>query len=358
MKVKFEEILNIVKTAIGGKNTLFTDRSDVYYLTRINSASINVMFIDDRWYLLTTKKYLDKATRKVEWMEVVDVSDPDWLKGINVTNYFSEINIDSDGIAPREFEKIRKPFDDHSIEVIKSEYKPFREVYHKNDIEFIKESISIAERITRNTLARISVGMTEEEVERIVFAETAKTDGEGFAFHTIVTSGPNTGSPVLMPSHRSIQANELLTLVVAIQYRGFASDVARTVVISGKPSDEANKAHKVLDKALKAVLKLVKAGAIPDDLFEEYIKVLNKGKFDREHTVNSIGHPIGVEVHDGPSFGPGNVTPLKEGEVINIEPVIFVSGEYGIRIQQTLLVTETGYDLLTKMPTSFVVEKI
>ncbi len=351
MKINFEEILEKVKDSIESRNTLITDEHDVYYLTRIPSHSIKVMFIDDHWYLLTNKKYIDEAKRKVTWMEVIDYTDPNWLKNINVTNYFSEIHINDYTLTPKDMERIRKPFDDHSIDVIITRYDSFREVYLKDDLERMKDALKITENIIMSVAGQVKPGMTEREVERMIFGETAKTDAEGFAFPTNVTSGVNTASPVLLPGHKTILENELVTIGMGINYHGFVSDTALTFMPSGEPTPEIQKVHETLHKALKAVLKLLKPGAIPDELFEEYVKVLNKAKFDREQTVNSIGHPIGVELHNGDVYRPGNYTPIKAGELVNIEPGIFISGEFGIRIEQTYLITEDGYELVSKLPT-------
>ncbi len=348
MNIDFNKILKNIEERIEGRNTLFTDDRDVFYLTRFVSWNMNVLFANNKWYLLTDKRYFEEATRTVDWMEVVDYTESNWLDKIREVNQFDHVHINDKLLLPNFFNMKKQLFEGNGVEVIATDYGFIRDLYTKDDISTMKKALEINENIYEAVLPQIKVGMTEKEVEKLIILEAAKTEAEGFAFETNVASGTNTSSPVIFPTDRVINENELLTIDMGIKYKGFVSDMTRTFVVEGKLTEEEEKLWETAYKAAMTVIEMTKAGAIPDEMYHAAMKVITDAGYEKSSFPHGAGHCLGVELHNQPGIGPGNMVPLKAGQVLNIEPGIYLPHKFGTRIEQTILVTEDGYEMLSK----------
>lgn len=350
MKINFNEVLKNVEERIGGRNTLFTDDREVFYLTRFVSWNMNVLYANNNWYLLTDKRYFEEASRTVDWMKVVDYTESNWIEKIQSDIEFNEVHINDQLLLPKMYAMKKSMFVDKGINVIATDYGFIRDLYTEDDIQLMRKALEINEAIYDAIVCQVKPGMSEKDVEKLIIKEAANTDAEGFAFETNVASGTNTSSPVIFPSDRIIGENELITIDMGIKYKGFCSDMTRTFVVAGKVDEEVEKLWNAAHKAAMTTIEMVKEGAIPDEMYKNAMKVVTDSGYPTSAFPHGAGHCLGVELHNQPGIGQGNTVPLKAGQVLNIEPGIYIPGKFGVRIEQTVLVTKDGYEMLSKSP--------
>ncbi|WP_243666496.1 Xaa-Pro peptidase family protein [Vulcanisaeta sp. JCM 16159] len=171
---------------------------------------------------------------------------------------------------------------------------------------------------------------------------------EDVAFRPIVASGPNGAYPHHVFTDRVIRRGELVTIDVGARYSLYCTDMTRTVAVgpvNGKLKDMAVAVLEAFRKASSSVRPGVKAKEI--DLIAR--SVLSEYGFD-SYYIHSTGHGVGIEVHERPAIGPSNDEELKPYEVVTVEPGVYIKGIGGVRIEDTILITEAGSRPISKYP--------
>jgi Xaa-Pro aminopeptidase len=168
------------------------------------------------------------------------------------------------------------------------------------------------------------------------------------AFETIVAFGPRTALPHAHPTRRKLEANELLLIDMGCALNGYASDMTRMAFL-GTPTPRIRKLYKAVAEAQRAGLGAVRAGMPSGKVDAAAREVLKRHELDKAF-VHSTGHGLGLEIHEGPRIAKKEKTKLQAGMVITIEPGAYLEGFGGVRIEDTVLVTEKGCEILT--PTS------
>lgn len=341
-------ILKKLENKLKNRNVLFTDEHDVYYLTRFKSSNIKVLLANKKWYAITDSRYIESAINSIKNMSVVNMSDKEWLKKIISENNFNEIYLNSSSVTLYEFSNYKKIFKEkYNIEVKEFNYGYIRDVYLPNDIKLLKESLKINEEIFENVLNKIKIGMSEIDVEKIILKEIIDSPAEKPSFDPIVAVGSNGSHPHWTASNKIINENELITIDMGVFYKGFASDMTRTFTLGDKLSDEEKKIWNIVKETVDVSIKAIKPGVPTKKLHNLAIETMKKYGYDKYFT-HSLGHGLGVEIHDDPVISKNSNDVLNEGSIITIEPGIYIAGKYGVRLEQEVLVVENGYEVLNK----------
>ena len=225
-----------------------------------------------------------------------------------------------------------------------------------NSVRMVKdawevERISVASEITVRALSRVVAsierGVSESEVAGALCAEIMKLGGEGCSFEPIVAFGARTAYPHSNPSSSVMLSSGPVLIDVGARYRGYVSDMTRTIAFTGAPPGFRSVAEAVLEameEAIDAIEPGVRAGDV-DAVARRRLSSQGLAKY----FIHSLGHGLGVEVHEAPRIAYGSDTVLKPGMVITVEPGVYIPSEFGVRIEDTLLVTERGARRLTRM---------
>ncbi len=222
-----------------------------------------------------------------------------------------------------------------------------RAVKRDDEIEKIVKAQRIAEKAFEHMLGFIRPGITEREMGLELDYFMLKNGAEALSFETIAVSGPNTSLPHGVPGDRVLQNGDFITMDFGATYDGYHSDMTRTVAL-GYATDEMKNIYDIVytaaQKAIEATAAGVKAADV-DAKARDHIKAAGYGRYFGHGT----GHGVGIEIHEAPtvSFRVGDAL-LKEGHVITIEPGIYLPGKFGVRIEDMLVVKESGYENLTK----------
>ncbi len=216
------------------------------------------------------------------------------------------------------------------------------------EIAKIRRSVDLNSEAFARTIRRVKVGTRENEIAAELEYQIRTLGAEKPSFETIVASGERSALPHSTPGARALQGNELLLIDMGASLDGYASDMTR-MAYAGSPSGRVREMYRAVLEAQFAALDAVHAGVPAEKVDAAARSVLKKFKLDR-YFVHSTGHGLGLEIHEPPRIGKKDKTPLQAGMAITIEPGVYLPGVGGIRIEDTVVVTETGCDILTPTP--------
>lgn len=229
----------------------------------------------------------------------------------------------------------------------------FRAVKSDEEVENICKAQRIAEAAFEHILKYIKVGVTEKEIVLEMDHYMLSHGAEALSFETIAISGANTSKPHGVPSDKKIEDGDFVTMDYGAVVNGYHSDMTRTVAV-GHVNDEQRKIYNTVLKAQLATLEILKSGlkcADADKAARDVITEAGYGEFFR----HSTGHGVGIEIHEKPNLSPKSVATLRSGNVVTVEPGIYIPGKFGVRIEDMALITENGCKNLTNSPKELVI---
>ena len=223
-----------------------------------------------------------------------------------------------------------------------------RERKDPQEIERIQEAADVAHRALERTVAQVRTGMTELAIAGVLEQSLRAEGSEGFPFETIVASGPRSALPHARAADREVAAGDFLLIDYGAIVGGYCSDVTRTFVI-GRASDEQRDAYEIVRGANAHASANVRAGMSgrdADALARQYIEQRGQG----DAFGHSLGHGIGLEVHEAPRLSKTAEAPLPAQAVVTIEPGIYRAGWGGVRIEDDVVLDPAGPHILTSFP--------
>lgn len=228
-----------------------------------------------------------------------------------------------------------------------------RQVKTPQEITLIREACRIADNSAEHIRRFIQPGMREREVAAELEWFMRQHGAEKPSFDTIVASGPRGALPHGKASEKIIAAGELVTLDFGAQYQGYCSDMTRTFLVAGRYSSPAQSPlfdiYQTVLAAQRAAIDAIRPGVAcktVDAAARDIITQAGHGP----HFGHNTGHAIGIDVHENPRFSPDDETCLEPGMLLTVEPGIYLPGEGGVRIEDVVLVTPTGAEVLYRMP--------
>lgn len=211
----------------------------------------------------------------------------------------------------------------------------------KHEIDAIRRASAITDRVSEELRELDFVGATERELAREIDSRLIEAGGEGSPFETIVASGPNGACPHHRHSSRTIEAGDPVVFDFGTRVEGYPSDQTRTHVFAGEPPAEFEDVHEVVREAQQTAVEAVAPGVSAEAIDRAAREVIEEAGYGEAFT-HRTGHGVGIEIHEPPYIVAGNARPLEEGMVFSVEPGIYLEGEFGIRIEDLVVVTNEG----------------
>ena len=227
-----------------------------------------------------------------------------------------------------------------------------RAVKSPSEIVRIRAAVKANSEAYIKTLSRVKPGVREMDVAAELDFQMRMLGAEKPAFETIVASGARTALPHAHPTSKKIEANELLLIDMGATLDGYTSDMTRMSFL-GVPNKRTSNLYKAVLEAQLAGIAAVRAGVPVSRVDAAAREVLKRHELDKAF-VHSTGHGLGLEIHEGPRVAKTDKAKLLAGMVITIEPGAYIEGFGGVRIEDTVLVTETGCEILTPTPKDLV----
>lgn len=220
-----------------------------------------------------------------------------------------------------------------------------RMVKSESEVETIAQAVRINSLAYAGALARFQAGMSEQALAAEIDYQMRRSGAEDSAFDTIVASGPRSALPHAHPANLPIAKNEFLLIDMGAQYQGYSSDMTR-VVVPGRISSAMRSQYGAVLESQLAAIDAIRPGVTAGAVDAAARRALKKHKLDSLF-IHSTGHGLGLEIHESPRLGKLDPTRLEPGMVITVEPGVYRPGAGGVRIEDTVLVTETGCRVLT-----------
>jgi Xaa-Pro aminopeptidase len=220
-----------------------------------------------------------------------------------------------------------------------------RERKDAEEIVLVRRAANLGCRLFEHVLEKMAPGVTETEVALAMEFEARRAGAEAMSFETIVASGARSALPHGRASAAKLPRRGFVTLDFGVLLEGYCSDMTRTVHLGRPTSREWDVYHSVLE-AQQAGVAAARPGVRCGDVDEAARSVLRKARLDKWFT-HSTGHGVGLEIHEGPRLAARQEQVLEPGMVVTIEPGVYLPGEFGVRIEDMVLVTETGGEVLT-----------
>lgn len=325
---------------------LVTDLVNVSYLTGFGGTNGACVCGAEQRVFLTDFRYTERAEAEVEGWEVVTVTD-DWLGGI-AARLTGRTGFEDHHMAVRTLKRLEEKLPDGvELEGAWGTVEKLRRVKDEAELARIAAAAELADEIWRFALERGLVGRTELDVARAAEARMRELGAEP-SFPTIVAAGPNGALPHAEPGEREIGRGELVVFDMGAKLDGYCSDGTRTFA-TGEPGEEARAVYGTVLEAQEAALRAVKAGAKAEDvdgIARELIAAAGHG----ERFGHGLGHGVGLEVHEEPRVSQRSEDVLAAGEVVTIEPGIYLPGKLGVRIEDLVIVTADGHRNLSGLP--------
>ena len=245
-------------------------------------------------------------------------------------------------------------------EKLRGELAPAGEVLAKlravkdgGEIETMTAAQRIAEAAFAEVLNFIRPGRTEQEIAAFLQYQMLLRGAERMSFDPIVVSGPNTSMPHGVPTEKTVAAGDFITMDFGCVYRGYCSDMTRTVAV-GHVTEEMEKVYQIVLQAQAAGIAAARAGVPGSAIDAAGRKVIADAGYG-PYFGHSFGHSVGVEIHESPNAAPSNHQPMPAGAVVSAEPGIYLPGRFGVRIEDVIVLTEDGCRDITLAPKELLV---
>jgi Xaa-Pro aminopeptidase len=224
-----------------------------------------------------------------------------------------------------------------------------RQVKDAGELARMTRAAAIADAALADILGMLAERRTEEEVALALDTAMRRRGSEDRAFETIVASGPNAAKPHARPSDRTIVVGDPVVIDFGATYDGYRSDMTRTFCVGGHPAPELARVFAVVADAQAAGVAAVSSGVVTGDVDKVCRdRIAESGWLEAfEH---GTGHGVGLDIHEAPAVGPGSTAILTPGVVVTVEPGIYLAGVGGVRIEDTVVVTDQGCHPLTQFP--------
>ena len=345
---------------------LVTHPPNVTYLTGLHASAATALVAHDRLVLITDSRYLTSATALIATGNVpadlglfpVSGSYDETMAVVLRAAPGSRVAVESEHVSVHRWNWLTKTLGD-AVTLVPSEgvVESGRLVKDADEIDVFRRAGAMLAECVAPALSSIGEGRSEREIAAEIESILASCGFEDRAFPTIVASGPNSALPHARPSERRLTQDDLILLDFGGVHDGYCVDISRSACV-GSVSDEARRLHAAVLEAQQAAIDAVRPGVVASSIDGTARSTLERHGL-ADAFGHSTGHGLGLEVHEAPRIGrvgePGGDRRVSAGMVFTIEPGVYVPGSGGVRIEDDILVTETGCEVLTKAPRDLIV---
>ena len=358
---------------------LLTDAVSLRYLTGFTGTAGKLLIDRERALFLTDGRYRTQLANQLEQAQVTDlveahIADPsgqqkallNWLKeglancsdsssadSSSATGSTYGLGLEADTLAWADALALQKSLQKNQVSAIQAVptgavIATLRARKDEGEVARITTAAAIADQALAEVLPQLTHEPTELEFARALDHKMLTSGAEALSFETICASGPNSALPHARPSDRRITKGDLVVLDFGAQYDGYHSDMTRTFCI-GQPSAAQAEMLSTVAQAQQAGVECVRAGVSGKEIDSACRQVIVAAQMGDEF-VHGTGHGVGLQIHESPWIGSASQTPLEAGNVVTVEPGVYRPGVGGVRVEDTVLVTDSGAQRLTTAP--------
>lgn len=356
---KTERVLDILKK-LGLDGIYLTKESNVNYISGFTDEQATVVICKAGNYIITDGRFTELAQRVCKGFEVVNwhLYDRDKNKAIEnicLKADIKKLGFEESNLTFDRYTILEHTLSKHEIELkaVQNVIEKLRYVKDEEEISCIKKACEIADKALEELVPFIKTGVTEMELCARLEFNMKMNGAQALGFETILISGTKTSLPHGKPDEKRIAYGDFVTIDFGAMYKGYISDMTRTFVV-GEADEKQIEVYNLVKRAQATGLQYMKAGAHATKPDEEIRKIISKYE---EFYYPGIGHGVGRDLHEEPFLGNYGDRTMETGCVITMEPGIYMPNWGGVRIEDTVLITEDGIEILTKFPKELIILK-
>lgn len=351
MKDRIERLMNCMEEQKTDA-VLVTDGCNMRYLSGFSGETGYLYISGKRKVILTDSRYTTQAKEESREFEVQEISQSagyqELIGALMRADEIRSLGFEDQVMIYADAVKLQKGLPRAEWKGLRGALDELRLIKSEEELACIARAEQIGDEAFSHILNVLHAGMTELEVAVELESYMKRNGASALAFDTIAASGIHSAMPHATPSGKKLENGDFLTMDYGCKYKGYCSDMTRTVVI-GKADSRQREIYQVVLEAQQAALAVIRegiTGAEVDRVARDRIRDAGYG----EYFGHGLGHSVGLFIHEEPRLSPSGHTVLKKGMTETVEPGIYIPGVGGVRIEDLVEVTQEGYRNLTSSP--------
>jgi Xaa-Pro aminopeptidase len=331
---------------------LIASSKNVGYLSGFSGSTAMLVVTADRALFITDSRYGIQAAAECPGCEIVVIENSgeylDALAAQTEKLGIDTLGVEAERVTLAQFDKFREKLPKLELKPAAQLVDPLRLVKDEHEMPAIRRACALVDAVFEKLLGLLRPGVVERHVAAALEYELMLQGSEGAPFSTIVASGPRSALPHGRASDRTLQPGDLVTIDYGARVDGYVSDITRTIVL-GPASEKQREVHQTVLDAQAAGIRAIRAGAHGKDVDSAAREVIKERGYG-DHFGHGLGHGIGLDVHDHMALSQKSELTLQAGMVVTVEPGIYIENWGGVRIEDDVLVTHDGCEVLTHVP--------
>lgn len=321
-----------------------TEPANIRYWSGFSGSNGTLVVAKDSVTIITDFRYEEQVKQELICKARVQIATDGMDKTLwSCLSGFERIAFEGDYLSAGQFLKYQSDFPDKTFLLLNID--AMRIVKSPAELLNLKKAADIANRAFDSLLGEIKVGMTEIEVAASLEYKARTLGAAKMSFDTIIASGMHSAMPHAHPTNKIISKGDFVVMDFGVLYNGYCSDMTRTIVM-GKASSEQKSIYNIVLDAQVSALNIVKNGVMASKVDELARSIITKAGYGKMFG-HSTGHGVGLHIHEQPRLSSVSTERLKTGMVVTVEPGIYIPNMGGVRIEDLVIVTKDGRDVLT-----------
>ena len=326
---------------------IFSNIINIKYLSGFTGSDGVLIICPDRSFLLVDGRYTTQAALEVQNIPIIEYKDK--VEGIIAAIKdlsLKQIGFEALSMSVDMHNQLTSRLKNETLINVGNDLKFLRAFKDETEITLMKKAAEISSSAIANLIDDIKEECTEKELALQLEIHARRAGADGLAFEAIVAAGANSALPHAKPTDRKIKKGDFIVIDFGVKYQDYCSDETCTFAL-GALTDQQKNAYQVVRQAHDEAIAAIRANVAASAIDQCARRVLGE-KYGRYFS-HGTGHGVGLEVHEAPRLAPNSQDVLEAQMVVTVEPGIYIPGQWGIRIEDTVLVKENSCEIFTKM---------
>jgi Xaa-Pro aminopeptidase len=330
-------------------------KENVRYISGFCGSSAHLIISKQRRILLTDERYTEQAASQCPEFEVIghDRKPEEKMREVLAHLKSRKVGYETEGLTVEQLNSLRDNIPGIEWIPTKGIIEDLRAVKSSEEIQYLEQATQLATAGFNHVLNLIRPGAREQDLALELEIYMRKNGAEAPAFETVLISGARSSLQHGTPSQKKIEAGDFVVLDFGAQYLGYKCDLTRTVAVN-PVSQKQREVYEIVKNAQSRGLELLKPGMCSGEIYAAVQQIITKAGY-AEYSGWGIGHGVGLEIHEAPSIRANGTAVLEAGQVLTMEPGIYIPGWGGVRIEDTVVVEERGCRVLAEIPKHLIV---
>ncbi len=332
----------------GAQAALLSSAPNIRYVSGYTGEGLALVAQDLR-AIVTDFRYTEQAQRQAPDFEVFEIASGERHEAVAYRllqkRGVRALAVEEDVLTVADYRELQKAMPDVSLVSLEGAPQRLRWIKDADELDMLERANRLTSDCFEHMCSFISEGMTEREIALEIDFWMMRRGSEGVSFETIVASGENGSLCHAIPSDRRVRSGDLITMDFGAVVGGYHADLTRTVAL-GAVSAECARMYETVLRAQLAALEAIRPGIVCSEVDAVARRIIDGAGYEGRFG-HSLGHSTGLEIHENPGFSRRCQEPVAAGMVITVEPGIYVPGVGGVRIEDSVAVTQDGVRILT-----------